>query len=397
MIAQRASNVEDSITMAITATAQRLKKEGLDVVSFGAGEPDFDTPDYIKEATIKALNEGKTKYTAATGIIELKQAICEKLKKEGNLTYTPENIVISCGAKHSIYNIMMSVVDPGDEVIIPSPYWVSYPDQVQLCGGKSVFIETNESSAFKITAQQLKNALTSKTKLVILNSPSNPTGSVYSKDELMALAEVLKGHGCLILSDEIYEKLIYDNVSFSSIASLSEEMFKRTIVVNGVAKSYSMTGFRIGYCAAPKEIAKAVGTIQSHSTSNPTTFCQWASLAAIQGDDSAINVMKTEFNKRRKEMVRLLNEIPNVKCITPDGAFYAFPNISACFGKKTPKGTLISNSDMFCKALLEEAYVACVPGSGFGAEGFIRLSYATSLSEIEKGISRIKQWISSLN
>lgn len=397
MIAQRASDVSDSITMAISATAQKMKKEGKPVYSFGAGEPDFDTPQRIKQAGIDAIQSGKTKYTAATGIIELKEAVCAKFKADNGLVYTPAQVIISCGAKHSIFNAIMALIDPGDEVIIPAPYWVSYPDQVNLCGGVPVFIETTQETEFKITPQQLRDAITPKTKLFILNSPSNPTGSVYSKSELKALADVIVEKKILVLSDEIYEKLIYGTHTHTSIASFSKEIQDLTLVVNGVAKAYSMTGWRIGYAAGPLPIIKAMGVIQSHSTSNPTTPSQWASVEALIGKGDELAIMRAEFEKRKDVMVRLLNAIPGVKCLDPQGAFYTFPDISAHFGKTTPAGKLISNSAEFCQVLLEEAYVACIPGSGFGAEGFIRLSYATSMSDIEQGLAKLRAWVVSLN
>ena len=397
MIAKRASDVSDSITMAISATAQKMKKEGKPVYSFGAGEPDFDTPQRIKQAGIDAIQSGKTKYTAATGIIELKEAVCAKLKADNGLVYTPAQVIISCGAKHSIFNAIMALIDPGDEVIIPAPYWVSYPDQVNLCGGVPVFIQTTQATAFKITPQQLRDAITPRTKLFILNSPSNPTGSVYSKAELKALADVIVEKKILVLSDEIYEKLIYGTHTHTSIASFSKEIQDLTLVVNGVAKAYSMTGWRIGYAAGPLPIIKAMGVIQSHSTSNPTTPSQWASVEALIGKGDELAIMRAEFEKRKDVMVGLLNAIPGVKCLDPEGAFYTFPDISAHFGKTTPAGKLISNSAEFCQVLLEEAYVACIPGSGFGAEGFIRLSYATSMTDIEQGLAKLHAWVDSLN
>ncbi len=396
MIANRAADVTDSITMAISALAMKLKKEGQDVLSFGAGEPDFDTPDVIKQAAIKAIEQGKTKYTAATGIAELKEAVCAKFLKENGVGYSPAQIVISCGAKHSIFNAIMALINPGDEVIIPAPYWVSYPDQVQLCGGKPVFIETDDRSAFKITPQQLRDAITPKTKLFILNSPSNPTGSVYSRAELAALAEVLVEKQVLVLSDEIYEKLIYAGHEHVCIAALSEEIKALTILVNGVAKAYAMTGWRIGYTAAPPAIATAMGMIQSHSTSNPTTPAQWASVAALTQPIPEVEMMRCEFESRRVLMVEGLNQIPGVRCVMPAGAFYTFPNVSGLFGKTTLSGVVIRDSAQLCELLLKEALVACVPGSGFGAEGYIRLSYATSRSDIQRGIERIHQWVSAL-
>lgn len=397
MIAKRASEVGDSITMAISAAAQKMKKEGKPVYSFGAGEPDFDTPQRIKDAGIDAIQKGKTKYTAASGIIELKEAICTKLKQDNGLVYTPQQVIISCGAKHSIFNAVMALIDPGDEVIIPSPYWVSYPDQVNLCGGVPVFIETTQATAFKITPQQLRQAITPKTKLFILNSPSNPTGSVYSKSELEALAQIIVEKKILVLSDEIYEKLIYGAHRHVSIGSFSKEIQDLTLVVNGVAKAYSMTGWRIGYTAGPLPIIQAMGVIQSHSTSNPTTPSQWASVEALIGQGNELEVMRIEFEKRKEVMVNLLNAIPGFQCLNPEGAFYTFPDISAHFGKKSSQGKLIQNSAQFCQTLLDEAYVACIPGSGFGAEGFIRLSYATSLSDIEQGIAKLDAWVRSLS
>lgn len=397
-ISQRASQSEDSITMAITALAQKLKKEGQPVIGFSAGEPDFPTPKHVREAAYKAVEEGKTLYTAASGIPELKAAICTRLKQDNALTYLPENIVVSCGAKHAIYNALMAVVDPGDEVIVPVPYWVSYPDQVNLVGGISVYIETTEKNGFKVTPEQLRAVLTSRSKLLILNSPSNPTGSVYAKEELLALAEVILAHPqLLVLSDEIYEKLIYDNaLGHVSIASLSEEIKARTIVINGVSKAYAMTGWRIGYAAAPKEIATVMGKMQSHTTSNPTTPSQWAAVAALMGPDTEIVVMRDAFDARRKAMVAALNAIPGIHCLEPKGAFYAFPNVSACFGKRTQTG-VITDSASFCELLLKEALVACVPGSGFGADSFIRLSYATSMEAIQTGLARLDKWVRALS
>jgi len=394
MIAKRAQNVSDSITMAITALAQKLKKEGQDILSFGAGEPDFDTPEFIKQAGIEAITKGRTKYTAATGIAELKEAVCHKFLRDQGLTYTPSQIVISCGAKHTIFNAVMALIDPGDEVIIPAPYWVSYPDQVELCGGIPVFIETDDKTGFKVTPAQLRAAITAKTKLFVLGSPSNPTGAVYSKEELGALAEVLRGKNILVLSDEIYEQLIYPPMTHVSIATFPG-MQALTILVNGVSKAYAMTGWRIGYCAAPLEIAKVMGMIQSHSTSNPTTISQWASVVALDGDQAPVEAMRKEFEQRRNVMVKGLNEIPGVTCLEPHGAFYTFPNVSGLFGKRT-QGGVITDSGVLCELLLKEAYVACVPGSGFGAEGYIRLSYATSLSDIEQGLKRIAHWVAQL-
>ncbi len=396
MISHRASQTEDSITMAISAMAVQMRKEGKPVISFSAGEPDFKTPIYIQDAGIAAIREGKTTYTAASGIIELKQAICTKLLQDNRLEYKTSNIVVSCGAKQSIYNALMALIDPGDEVIIPVPYWVSYPDQVNLVGGRSVFLPTTEATGFKITAEQLTAAITPKSKLLILCSPSNPTGMVYSRKELEAIARVVVEHSLFVISDEIYEKLIYDDrEGHVSIAEVSSDVKALTIVINGVSKAYSMTGWRIGYAAAPAAIADAMGKIQSHCTSNPATPSQWASLAALTGDASEITAMKNEFHQRRDVMVAALNQIPNLSCVMPMGAFYAFPNVSKCYGKRSVSGE-VTNSASFCKLLLQDALVACVPGSGFGADDYIRLSYATSMTNITEGLQRIHQWVESL-
>jgi aspartate aminotransferase len=397
MVSQRANLIENSITLKLTALANQMKKEGLDVVGFGAGEPDFDTPEHIKQAAIKAIQDGKNKYTAETGILELRTAICEKFLKDNQLTYKPENIVVSCGAKHSIFNAMCAIIDPGDEVIIPSPYWVSYPYQVIFAGGKPVYIQATEKQNFKITPEQLKKAITPKTKAFILNSPSNPTGMLYSKEELTQLAKILLEHNVYIISDEIYEDLNYGNIPHFSIAAVSDAVKKLTIVINGVSKSYAMTGWRIGYLAADLPIAQAVAKIQSHSTSNPTTVAQWASLQALTGPKDAVQAMKKEFDARRKFMVDALNAMPNINCAEPLGAFYAFPNISGCFGKKTKQGALINNSMDFCNLLLKEALVSCVPGIGFGQDEYMRLSYATSMANIKKGLDRLKIWVEGLS
>lgn len=393
-LSERGANIQASITMEVTALANQLKAEGKPVIGMSAGEPDFDTPDYIKEAGIQAIKDGQTKYTAAPGLPKLKQVIADKLKREHNLNYSADQIVVSCGAKHSIYNVMMAVINPGDEVIIPQPYWVSYPDQVALAGGKSVFIETDDSCNFKITPEQLKKAITPATKLLILNSPSNPTGMLYSKDELEALAKVIVEHQILVLSDEIYEKLIYDGKHIS-IAALNEDVKALSIVINGASKAYSMTGWRIGYAAAPADIAKVMGRIQSHSTSNPTTPAQFASITAFEQDDSVVEEMKKSFKDRRELMVNKLNTIPGISCLMPDGAFYAFPNISAHFGKRCESGE-ITDSVSFCKYFLKEKLVACVPGSGFGSEGYIRLSYAASPEDINTALDRLNEWVNTL-
>ncbi|RAP36884.1 aspartate aminotransferase [Candidatus Marinamargulisbacteria bacterium SCGC AAA071-K20] len=393
-LSKRGSNIGASITMEVTALANQLKSEGKPVIGLSAGEPDFDTPDYIKQAGIKAINEGHTKYTAASGMPSLKKVISDKLEREHGLSYTPDQIVVSCGAKHSIFNIMMAVINDGDEVIIPQPYWVSYPDQVKMAGGVPVFIETDDSCQFKITPDQLRNAITPSTKLLILNSPSNPTGMVYTKDELLALSEVIIENNILVISDEIYEKLIYEG-EHTSIAGLSGAIKDLAILVNGASKAYSMTGWRIGYTASSLEIAKVMGKIQSHSTSNPATPAQFASLTAFECDDTVVNSMKESFLGRRDLMIKKLNEIQGITCLKPDGAFYAFPKISSFFGKRCESGE-ITDSVSFCKYFLKEKLVACVPGSGFGSEGYIRLSYAASVHDINTALSLLDEWVCSL-
>ena len=359
-----------------------------------AGEPDFDTPELIKEAGIQSIKDGKTKYTPASGVAELKDAIVKKFKDDNNLDYDASNIIVSCGGKHSLFNAKMAILNPGDEVIIPTPYWVSYPAQVEVLGGKSVFIETTEENKLKVTPEQLEAAITPKTKLFILNSPSNPSGMVYSKEELQALADIIVKHDIYVISDELYEKLIYDG-EHTSIAELGNDIKERTILINGVSKAYSMTGWRIGYTAGPKDVISAMNKIQSHSTSNPAQASQWASVEAIQGNQDAAKHMKTAFAKRRKIMIDGLNNIAGIRCIEPSGAFYAFPNISSTFGKQAKEGA-ITDSVSFCEHLLKEQLVACVPGSGFGAEGFIRMSYATSEDAINQALERIETFIQSL-
>ncbi len=393
-ISKRTAGIKASITMAITAMANQLKKEGKPVIGMSAGEPDFDTPEEIKAAGIASINDGKTKYTPASGITELKQAIITKLSNDNALSYAPENIIVSSGAKHSIFNALAAIINPGDEVIIPSPYWVSYPAQVSVLDGVPVYIETTDANQFKITPDQLKSAITSKTKALILNSPSNPTGMVYSHAELEALADIIVSHQILVISDEIYEKLIYEG-NHTSIAQCGEEIKALTLVINGVSKAYSMTGWRIGYTAAPKDIAAAMNRLQSHSTSNPTAASQWASLEAISGSQDAVTTMRKAFSERRHVMISRLNEIEGISCVSPQGAFYAFPNISSAFGKQSPAGK-ITDAVSFCEALLQDQLVACVPGSGFGAEGFIRLSYATSMEAINEALDRIETFFKSL-
>ncbi len=394
-ISKRVSLISPSVTLAITAKAKQMKAEGIDVIGFGAGEPDFDTPVHIKEAAKKAIDEGFTKYTPASGIKELKEAICRKFKNDNYLDYLPEDILVSCGAKHSIFNAILTLCNEGDEVILPSPYWVSYPEMIKVTGAKSVILRTTQESNFKITPQQLQEAITSKTKLLILNSPSNPTGMVYTKDELIAISNVLIENGIFCISDEIYEKIIYDGQEHISIASLSSEIKRLTIVVNGVSKSYSMTGWRIGYAAGPKEIIKAMSNLQSHSTSNPTSISQKAALAALEGSQEPLYNMVAEFAKRRNYIVERLNSINGISCLKPQGAFYVFPDVSQIIGK-TFKEQAIKDSVFLTQILLAQANAAVVPGSAFGADGNLRLSYATSMEYITKGLNRIEGFINKI-
>lgn len=386
-IAKRVQEVKESPTLAITAKAKEMKQRGEDVVSFGAGEPDFDTPSHIKSAAIKAIESGFTKYTASSGIPELKKAICDKFLRENTLKYEPGQVIVSCGAKHSLYNILQVVCDEGDEVIIPSPYWVSYPEMLRLAGGVPVILKTRQSDEFKVRKEDLKKAITKKTVAFILNSPSNPTGSVYSKDELQDLASVLIDGKIAVISDEVYEKLIYDGQGHTSFASLSKEAYDLTFVVNGVSKTYAMTGWRIGYLAAPsRELAAAIGRLQDHSTSNPTSPAQKAAQEALQGKQSCVEEMVREFKKRRDFMVEEISKMKNISCVKPKGAFYVFCDIS---------DTKLDSFE-FAKRLLEEAKVAVIPGEPFGWNTHIRLSFATAIEEIKKGLERMYSWVKQL-
>lgn len=395
VISHRARAVGDSVTLQIGALAKQMKAEGKDVLSFSQGEPDFDTPESIKSMGIEAIQQGKTKYTAASGIPELKDAIRAKLQRDQGLAYQADNILVSCGAKHSIFNAHMALLNPGDEVIIPAPYWVSYPDQVLLAGAVPVVVNTSMESGFKITPEQLQKALTKKSRIVILCTPSNPTGMMYSEQELTALAEVIVENNLIVYSDEIYEKLAYGGKKHFSIAQVSDELKQRTVVINGVSKAYSMTGWRIGYMAAASNIIEAAGKIQAQSTSNPTTSSQWASIYALNKAEGDVQKMTSAFDERRQYMVSALNAIPGMECLMPDGAFYAFPKIESFLGRQSASGKLLDSAS-FCKHLLTEQNVATVPGSGFGAEGYMRLSYSTSMAEIKEGIGRIGQWLSKL-
>jgi len=392
-ISQRAQIVPASPTLAVTAKAQELKAKGIDVVGFGAGEPDFDTPDYIKEAAIKALKEGKTKYTPAVGIIELRKAIADKLKRENNLTYSPEQVVVNIGGKHSVYEAMQTMLDPGDEVLLPAPYWVTYPETIKLAGAVVKVMPTDKKNSYKITPDQLKKAITKKTVMFVLNSPSNPGGFTYTPEELAALAKVLEGTQVCVMSDEIYEKLIYGTTRFVSFAALSEDAFKRTLTLNGFSKAFSMTGWRLGYTAGPLDAIKAMSRMQDHMTSNPVTFAQYAAIAALGPQaNEAIEKMRIEFEKRARFMADRLNAIKGVECSEATGAFYCFPDVSAHYGR-TMNGTRITGSMDFAQALLEQANVALVPGLPFGCDKNVRLSFACSMEQITKGLDRLEKWL----
>lgn len=393
-LSEKYKSVSPSSTLAIDSKYKEMKKAGLDVVGFGAGEPDFDTPRHIKDAAIKAINDGFTKYTPASGTLDLKKAICDKFKRENGLDYTVKNIVVSNGAKHSLLNALGALLNPGDEVLFSSPYWVSYKEMVKISDGVPVVIDTKEEDNFKFTAQELEAAITDKTKALILNTPSNPTGMVYSESELSAIAEVVKKHDLYVISDEIYEHLIYDMERPRSIATI-DGMKDRTIVVNGVSKTFAMTGWRIGYTAANEEITSLMANVQSHYTSNPNSIAQVAALAALTGPMDSVIEMKKAFNERRLYMVKRMNEIPGVSCIKPEGAFYVMMNISALKGKKAD-GKVIETSDDFAGAFLDKELVAVVPCSGFGNDNFVRWSYATSMDNIKKGLDRLEKFIGEL-
>jgi aspartate aminotransferase len=395
ILSKKAQQIQPSITLAITAKAKKMKADGIDVIGFGAGEPDFNTPENIQNAAINAIRQGFTKYTPASGIMELKEAIVDKFNKDNNLNYKTTQIIVSSGAKQSLSNAFLATLNPGDEVIVPVPYWVSYPELIKLADGVPVFVETSEESGFKYDIEDLRSAITEKTKMILLNSPNNPTGTVYTKEELKAIADLAKEKNILILSDEIYEKLIYGNTKHISIASLSEDAYNRTIVINGVSKAYSMTGWRIGYAAASEEITKLMSNIQSHTTSNPNSIAQYASVEALKGDDAQMIEMVSEFKARRDYMVNKINSIEGVSCINPEGAFYVMMNISKIFGKKID-GAEIIDSMSFSEQLLDKAKVAVIPGIGFGVDNYVRFSYATSMDNIQKGLDRVEKFISEL-
>ena len=385
-ISRRAASLSPSLTLAIDAKAKQMKADGLDVVGFGAGEPDFDTPQHIKDAAAKALADGFTKYTPSSGIPELRQAIADKFNRDNGLTYKPSQIIVSCGGKHSCYNVILATCEEGDEVIIPAPYWLSYPEMVKLTSATPIILETSDKTEFKVTPEQLRAAITPRTRLFILNSPSNPTGSLYTRGEIKALGDICVEKGVLIMSDEIYEKLVYNGAEHVSVASFSPAHYEHTILVHGFAKAYSMTGWRLGYLAAPEPIAKAIDAIQSHSTSNPTSFAQKGAVAALNGPQDHLKIWLAEYAKRRGYAHKRLNSIPGISCVNAKGAFYLFPNISK-LGLKSAE---------FCAKLLEQEKVAAVPGIAFGADDYLRISYATSMANIEKGLDRIEKFARNL-
>lgn len=394
-LSKKAMDINPSITLVITAKAKELREAGVDIVSFGAGEPDFNTPENIINAAIKAMQEGKTKYTPTSGVLELRKAICNKFKNDNGLEYDPSQIIVSTGAKQSLANTFMAILNPGDEVIIPVPYWVSYPELVELADGKAVYVQTGEECNYKYTIEALEKVVTDKTKVILLNSPNNPTGTIYSKEELSEIAEFAKKYDLIIVSDEIYEKLIYDNKKHISIASISEDAFNRTVVVNGLSKSYAMTGWRIGYAAAPLEITKLMVSIQSHMTSNTNSITQYAAIEALTSNQDTIKNMIVQFEKRRNFMVEKIENMGGLKIIRPSGAFYVMINIESFFNKEL-NGKKIENSLDFSEVLLTEEKVAVIPGAAFGLDNYIRVSYATSIELIDKGLNRLEVFLRKL-
>ena len=395
LLAERTKLIKPSVTLAIAAKAGKLRAEGIDIVNFSAGEPDFDTPEHIKAAAIAALRKGLTKYTDVKGIEPLREAIVQKYQKEYGLSYRKDDVVVSCGAKHSLYNLLQAVVNPGDEVLIPAPYWVRYADMALLAGGAPKLIPTDESTGFRIKPEQLQASLTARTKVFFLNSPCNPTGATYSREELLAIGKILENHACLIFADDIYEKIVYDGFEVHNIVALCPNLRERTVIINGVSKTYAMTGWRIGYAMGASDVMAAASKIQSQSTSNPTSIAQWAALEAVRGPQEAVAMMVREFHKRRDVIVERLNAIPGIHCLKPEGAFYVFPNIAALIGKAANGKKLSSPCDV-ADYLLDEAKVAGVPGEDFGSQQHIRFSYATSLADIEKGCRRIGDAVAKL-
>ena len=394
-LSRKAQRIEASVTLAITAKAKEMKEKGIDVISFGAGEPDFNTPENIINAAIKAMQEGNTKYTNVNGILPLREAICKKFKEDNGLIYKPSQIVVSTGAKQSLANVFLAILNPGDEVIVPNPYWVSYPELIRLADGKAVFVESDETSSYKFTKENLEKAVTEKTKAIILNTPNNPTGTIYNKEELIEIAEFAKKYDLIIVSDEMYEKLIYDGESHVSIASVSHDAYERTIVINGLSKSYAMTGWRLGYCGATEKIAKLMTNIQSHMTSNVCSITQYAAVEALNGPQDKVKEMIFEFERRRNYMAKTLEEMNNLSIIKPQGAFYIMINIDECLGKEI-NGEKINDSMDFSDKLLEKEKVAVIPGKAFGLDNYVRVSYATSMELIEKGLERINKFVNKL-
>jgi len=398
LVARTLERVKPSPTMAITNKAREMKAAGFDVIGLGAGEPDFDTPDNIKQAAIEAIKRGETKYTAVDGIPELKQAISEKFARENGLDYAPAEITVGSGGKHVLYNALVATLDPGDEVIIPSPYWVSYPDMVLLAGAEPVVVETKLEDGFKLTPEALEKAITPKTKWFIFNSPSNPTGAAYTRDEIKALTDVLLRHERVwVLSDDIYEHLVYDDFAFTTPAQVEPKLKERTLTLNGVSKAYSMTGWRIGYAGAPAALIKAIGKLQSQSTSNPCSISQWAAVEALRGPQDFLKDWVKAFQERRDLVVSMLNQANGLSCPTPEGAFYVYPSCAGCIGKKTPKGEAINNDADFATLLLQEEGVAVVHGEAFGLSPFFRISYATGLDALEEACRRIQRFCASLS
>ena len=394
-LSRKAQRIEASVTLAITAKAKEMKENGIDVISFGAGEPDFNTPANIINAAIKAMEEGNTKYTNVNGILPLREAICKKFKEDNGLIYKPSQIVVSTGAKQSLANVFLAILNPGDEVIVPNPYWVSYPELIGLADGKAVFVESDETSSYKFTKENLEKVVTEKTKAIILNTPNNPTGTIYNKEELIEIAEFAKKHDLIIVSDEMYEKLIYDGEKHVSIASVSDDAYERTIVINGLSKSYAMTGWRLGYCGAAEKIVKLMTNIQSHMTSNVCSITQYAAVEALNGPQDKVKEMIVEFERRRNYMAKTLEEMNNLSIIKPQGAFYIMINIDKCLGKEI-NGERINDSMDFSAKLLEHEKVAVIPGKAFGLDNYVRVSYATSMESIEKGLERINKFVNKL-
>ena len=395
-LSRKAQAIEPSLTLAITAKAKEMKEKGIDVISFSAGEPDFNTPKNIINAAIKAMEDGNTKYTSVNGILQLRESICKKFKDDNGLEYNPSQIVVSTGAKQSLANTFLAILNPGDEVIVSTPYWVSYPELIKLADGKPVFVEGDEKSNYKFTKENLEKAVTAKTKAIVLNTPNNPTGTIYNKEELEVIADFAKKYNIIIISDEMYEKLIYDNENHISIASLSKDAYERTIVINGLSKSYAMTGWRIGYCAASEKIAKLMISIQSHVTSNVCSITQYAALEALNGPQDEITKMINEFEKRRNYMINRIESIDNLSIVKPKGAFYIMINIENCLGKEI-NGKILNDSMEFCASLLENEKLAVIPGKAFGLNNYIRVSYATSMEAIKEGLNRIESFIKKLN